>query len=101
MVLTLLYLIPLNAWGKFNMFYIVMFTLQQIPNLYCFVICAVYGFSEYLPDSLQENKDSVAKKIYYLKPCFSIVALITLIVQLVPTIFASYLWMTAETDSEE
>ena len=53
---TLTYLITLKAWNLFNVQYMLMYVVQELPNAYAFLVCMAAIIDKYLPNTLILNK---------------------------------------------
>mmetsp|Transcript_13095 Transcript_13095/g.22103 ORF Transcript_13095/g.22103 Transcript_13095/m.22103 type:complete len:124 (+) Transcript_13095:199-570(+) len=75
-----------------------MYSMEELPNLYNLVVC----LSSLINTSQGGiwNDAQLMKSLYYFKPILEAVALITLIIQLFPLFFGTYVWYYGQTVKE-
>ena len=97
----LTYTITLELWGSFNWYFIVLFCLQEIPNVYG-MIMVFFSWLDDIPD-WKENEVSLKlqRAWYYWSPWVNFIAFLVLLVQLVPFIYGLFIWEKADGKAEE
>lgn len=94
------YSISLNLWNGFDFYYLLLFFLQEIPNVFAFMICSI-SFLDLIPDWLDTTTVSqIMKIIYYFKPFIDLIAFLTIIIENFPLVFALFLWNKGDDDSQ-
>jgi len=89
---TMTYMITLQFWNNFNIFYIAMYILEEIPNIYNLVVCTCSFVDQYVPQTLAANPAALQRALYYWKPVVECEAFITSVAQLGPVVFGCYIW---------
>ena len=92
LVHTLTYMITLQFWNDFNFLYIVMYVLEEIPNIYNLIVCSCSFVDQYVPNTLASNPAALQRVLYYWKPIIECEAFVTSVVQTGPVIFGTYVW---------
>ena len=89
---TATYIVTLQFWNTFHIFYILMYVLEELPNAFNFVICMASFLDNVLPQNLQSNPFALQRALYYWKPIIQCISLLTIIVQIIPVVFGCYIW---------
>lgn len=69
-----------------------MFFLEEVPNVYNFIICISSYFDSVVPQNLEKNPFALQRALYYWKPIVECIAFVTVVVQIIPVVFGCYIW---------
>ena len=77
---TTVYIVTLNFWRNFNGWYLFMYIIQEIPNLYALVLCGATFLDKYSNFKIESASQSLQRSLYFWKPIVDLIALLMLII---------------------
>ena len=96
---TLTYAISLRLWNAFNVFYLVIYIAEELPNFFNFVITFAVVFGEEI--GIENQNGQIQRGLYWWKPVMQFIGTVALIIQLIPMFMGTYIWTFSDGRMDE
>jgi hypothetical protein len=90
------YMIGLRFFNVVTPYFIIMWFLEEIPNLYNLIVCIASLIDDFIPSNVNPSTTQLQRILYYWKPPIELLAFILLVLDMIPLAFGCYIWYFAE-----